>query len=135
MYLLQERSYGFELVFSGHLGIEEMRRWIDEVSAAVGGARRRFGIMLDLRHLMPPSLEIMRLFAAGMRMLEHGGLVRSAVIVLTSETREHYTRLSLESGAHRWERFFNTENNPAWYSQALTWIDYGVEQHGARPPG
>lgn len=53
MYKIETGSHGFTLTFGGTLYSEELRRWLKESERALANRDTPFGVIVDMRSLLP----------------------------------------------------------------------------------
>jgi hypothetical protein len=127
VYAIEKQPAGFRVVFSGHIDLGEMRRWVNDSQTALIGAPASFGLLIDMRTLLPLSPEVQRILSFGQHLYQRHGQRRSVVVVERAATRELYERLARESGVYQWERYISAETTPDWEMRGWSWIDFGLD--------
>jgi hypothetical protein len=126
MYKIEEKSFGFEVSFSGFLQGPEILEFRQEMETKVTGQREPFGVLVDLRESRTFPAEAQ----AGLMQIigycrEHG-MERNAVVVNSAITKIQAARLARETQIPH-VRFLDAADNPEWRRQAEEWLTKGKE--------
>jgi hypothetical protein len=126
MYKIEEKSFGFEVSFSGFLQGPEILEFRQEMETKVTGQREPFGVLVDLRESRTFPAEAQ----AGLMQIigycrEHG-MERNAVVVNSAITKIQAARLARETQIPH-VRFLDAADNPEWRRQAEDWLTQGKE--------
>jgi aryl carrier-like protein len=127
VYTIERQSLGFKLVFQGSMPAREMQEWLDDSIVVLREPPPSFGLLIDMRALLPLTLDSQRLMSLGHQLYQRRGLRRSAVVVQSSGTRLQFNRLAKESGAYQWERYISAEDTPDWETRGWAWIQGGFD--------
>lgn len=134
MYQIRRTEYGIHLTFSGHIQPEEMQQWLDESRQVLSDTRERFGVFVDMRHmiLLPPdSQPAMR---EGQQIYREAGMVRSVVILADEVLALQFRRLAKQSGIFDHERYIDASSVRNWEQVGLDWIIKGIEPYEEDDP-
>jgi hypothetical protein len=127
MYRIEKVPTGFLLTFGGLIGKDEMLQWLDESLGALQGAVPPFGVIIDMRTLVPLRPEVQATMVQGQKAYMDFGMQRSAVILANVVTTSQFKRLAKESGIYAFERYINAGAVPAWRQVAEAWVAKGVD--------
>jgi hypothetical protein len=127
MYKIEKRPSGFLLTFGGFITAEQMKEWVGESRAALQTAPPSFGVIVDMRTLVPLESDAQQQMVAGQKLYKDRGLKRSAVILNNAVTTMQFRRLAKESGISAWERYIDASANPDWPKAATAWVKDGVD--------
>jgi hypothetical protein len=125
MYKIAKEKFGYQLTFGDTISLEEMKRWREESRAALVGAPKTFGVMIDMRTLLPSGIraDAQAVMVAGQQLYRDAGMQRSCVILQSAIVTMQFKRLAKASGIHAFERYINAEATPDWRAKALGWIE------------
>jgi hypothetical protein len=129
MHNIAKQNYGYQLTFGGNIDLDEIKRWREESRAALVGAPKTFGVLIDMRSLGPGGLrpEAQPVMVDGQEMYRKAGMVRSCVILQSATVTMQFQRLAKESGIDSYERYINAAAHPDWQTKAIAWIENKVE--------
>ena len=102
MYKIEKPSYGFKLTFDGAVNADEMNQWVEESKKAIVGAKKDFGVLVDMRGLKPLGADAQAAMQEGQKLYKGAGMARSAVIVNSAITKMQFTRIAKETGIIEW---------------------------------
>jgi hypothetical protein len=102
-----------------------MNRWREETKAALVGAPKTFGVLIDMRTLRPGGIQpdAQAVMVEGQALYKKAGMVRSCVILESAAVTMQFERLGKESGIYAFERYINAATHPDWRAKALGWIE------------
>lgn len=126
MYKIEEKSFGFEVSFSGFLQGPDVLKFREEMERKVAGQREPFGVLVDLRESRTFPAEAQ---AGLMQIIGHcreHGMERNAVVVNSAITKIQAARLARETQIPH-VRFLDAATNPEWRRQAEDWLIKGSE--------
>ena len=127
MYKIEEGRHGFTLTFGGSLYSEELRRWLEESERTLAKRDGVFGVIVDLRSLLPLGPEARELILQGQDLYRKAGLVRSAVILKNSSTTGQFRQLAKDSLVYKNERYIDASKEKDCLRQALDWVTSQVD--------
>jgi hypothetical protein len=129
MHNIAKQNYGYQLTFGGNIDLDEIKRWREKSRAALVGAPKTFGVLIDMRSLGPGGLrpEAQPVMVDGQEMYRKAGMVRSCVILQSATVTMQFQRLAKESGIDSYERYINAAAHPDWQTKAIAWIENKVE--------
>ncbi len=129
MHHISRQKFGYELTFGGTIDLDEIKRWREESVAALLGAPKAFGVLIDMRGLGPGGLrpEAQPAMVEGQGLYRQAGMVRSCVILQSATVTMQFQRIARESGIDSYERYINAAAHPDWHAKAVSWIEDKVE--------
>jgi len=129
MHNISKQKYGYQLTFGGAIDLAEITRWREESRAALTGAPKSFGVLIDMRSLGPGGLrpDAQPVMVEGQDLYRKAGMVRSCVILQSATVTMQFQRIAKESGINSYERYINAAAHPDWQAKAVAWIEDKVE--------
>jgi len=127
VYKIELGRHGFTLTFGGTLYSEELRRWLEESKRALTKCNGPFGVIVDMRSLLPLGPEARALILQGQELYRKAGLVRSAVILKSASITRQFRQLAKDSLVYRNERYIDASECEDCLKQALDWVTSRVE--------
>jgi hypothetical protein len=127
VYKIELRSSGFLLTFGGAMDADEMRRWRDESRSALRSAPKKFGVLVDMRDLVPLSADAQAAMVDGQALYKQAGMERSAVILKSAALTLQFKRLAKESGIYSFERYLDASARKDWQDAAIDWVKNGKD--------
>jgi hypothetical protein len=127
VYKIETSKHGFTLTFGGTLYSEELRRWLEESKQVLAKRNESFGVIVDMRSLLPLGPEARALILQGQELYRKAGLVRSAVILQSSSTTEQFRQLAKDSLIYKNERYIDASKDEDFLKQALDWVTSRIE--------
>jgi hypothetical protein len=137
VYKIEEGRHGFTLTFGGTMYSEELSRWLDESKQALARRKGSFGVIVDMRQLLPLGPEARAIILQGQGLFRDAGLVRSAVILKSAATTMQFRQLAKDSGVYRNERYIDASKDVDCLKHALDWVYSQVDPEqgqGRRDP-
>lgn len=134
MYQIRRTDYGLYLTLSGHIQTEEMRQWLEDLTAHLSKMSGKFGVFVDMRHmiLLPPdSQPAMRL---GQDLARKAGMIRSVIILADEVIALQFRRIAKQSGIFSGERYIDALSVPNWEQVGLDWLIRGIEPYKEDDP-
>jgi hypothetical protein len=123
-----KQVHGFTLTFSGTIYAEELHRWLRDSERALAVRKgRSFGVIVDMRYLLPLGPEARAVILDGQRLFKDSGLQRSAVILKTTAITNQFRQLAKDSGVYRFERYIDASEDPEWLEHALAWLQSQID--------
>lgn len=109
MYKIAKKDFGFELTFGDFIDVAEMNRWREEAKAALVGAPKSFGVLIDMRTLKPGGIkpDAQAIMVDGQGLFKKAGMERSCVILQSATVTMQFERIARESGIFAFERYIN----------------------------
>jgi hypothetical protein len=129
MYKIAKEKFGFQLTFGGSITLDEMKRWREEAKAALVGAPKSFGVLIDMRTLRPGGIQpdAQAVMVEGQGLFKTAGMERSCVVLESAAVTMQFERLARESGIYSFERYINAAAQPDWNKKALAWIESKID--------
>jgi hypothetical protein len=129
MYRIAKKDFGFELTFGDNVDVAEMNRWREEAKAALAGAPKSFGVLIDMRTLKPGGIQpdAQKVMVEGQGLFKKAGMERSCVILQSATITMQFERIARESGIFAFERYVNAAQKPDWETKAIGWIRNKVD--------
>lgn len=127
MYEISEKQGYVRINFSGRIGLEEMKEWLNEMRSAMSQPDPSGLIMIDLREMSVLPKEALAILETAQRAGNKSGLKRSAVIVKSAIIQMQFERIAKLTGIYTKERYISAETNPRWEKAAEAWILHGTE--------
>ena len=127
MYKIEERQFGYKLIFGDVIELDEMKRWVDDSKKALSGHSGKFGVLVDMRTLKPLKPEVQAAMVEGQKEFKAKGMDRSAVALANSVIALQFKRLAQESGIYQWERYVDGSKEANWERVAESWISDGID--------
>jgi hypothetical protein len=128
MYKIEIALHGFTLTFSGTIYAEELHRWLRDSERALAARKgRSFGVIVDMRYLLPLGPEARAVILNGQRLFKDSGLQRSVVVLRSLAITTQFRQLAKDSGVYRFERYINADEDPDWLEHALAWLESQVD--------
>jgi len=127
MYKIEKKDYGYNLVFSGTIDLNEMKEWVKESEKALVSAPSSFGVIVDMRDLKPLGSDVKAEMEKGQKLYKDKGMQRSAVILSSAILTVQFKNIAQKSGIYQWERYLNASKDPNWEKKAIDWIKNGVD--------
>jgi hypothetical protein len=127
MYMIEKKPFGFKLVFSDTIQVDEMKKWVDDSKKALAGHSGKFGVLVDMRDLKPLKPEVQAVMVDGQKEYKAKGMERSAVALANSVIALQFRRLAQESGIYQWERYIDGSKEQNWEKVAEAWIMYAKD--------
>ena len=127
MFKIEKKPFGFKLIFSDSIPVEEMKQWVDDSKKALTGHSGKFGVLVDMRSLKPLKPEVQAVMVEGQKEYKGKGMERSAVALANSVIALQFKRLAQESGIYQWERYVDGSKEEQWEKVAEAWIVNGKD--------
>jgi hypothetical protein len=127
VYKIETKKHGFTLTFGGTLYSEELRRWLQESEQALAAHKGQFGVIVDMRTLLPLGPEARALVLQGQELYRKAGLVRSSVILKGSSLTAQFRQLAKESLVYKHERYIDASKNEDCLKQAIDWVTSQID--------
>jgi hypothetical protein len=132
MYKIEQGRDGFTLTFGGTLYSEELRRWLEQSEHALAKRNGKFGVIVDMRNLLPLGPEARAIILQGQCLYRKAGLVRSAVILSSSVTTMQFRQLAKDSLVYKNERYIDASKIDAskdadCLKQARDWVTSQID--------
>lgn len=129
MYKIEKRPFGFQLTFGGEIDLAEIQKWREEARAALIGAPRAFGVLIDMRTLRPGGLhpDAQPVMTEGQGLFKKAGMQRSCVVLESATVTMQFERIAKQSGICEFERYINAAATPDWEARAVRWIEKKID--------
>jgi hypothetical protein len=130
VYKIEQANHGFTLTFGGELYSEELSRWLQESERVLARHAGGFGVIVDMRTLMPLGPEARAIILRGQILYRKAGLVRSAVILNGTATTSQFRQLAKDSLVYRNERYIDATKDIDCLKHALDWVKSEIDPEG-----
>lgn len=128
MYIIEKGQHGFTLTFRESIYAEELNRWLAASERALAERQGRpFGVIVDMRYLLPLGPEARAIILQGQHLFRKSGLQRSVVVLTSSAITNQFRQLAQESGVCRSERYINAGHDPDWMEHPLAWLQSQID--------
>ena len=128
MYHIEKRPSGYILTFSGDIGEAEMRRWKDDSERTLAAETApSFGVIIDMRSLLPLKREVQAIMVEGQRLYRNKGMERSAVILSSADICRQFRNLAVQSGIFATERYIDASHEANPIDRAVNWVKSGID--------
>jgi hypothetical protein len=127
VYKIEEATHGFTLTFAGTMYSEELNRWFAESERALARRKTRFGVIVDMRELLPLGPEAREIILQGQCLFRKAGLVRSAVILKSTSVATQFRQLAKDSLVYKNERYIDASQDTDCLKHALDWVKSEVD--------
>jgi hypothetical protein len=118
--------YGYRCEVISPLTAAEARTWFDDIKR-IAQAKRTYCQLIDLRRTGTHPSDTSAVIQEIMRWNMANGLQRSAVVFSGAVLKLQMSRMTRETAAHSYERFFDPSADPDWERKALAWLERGVD--------
>jgi hypothetical protein len=98
VYKIDKTDLGFNLTFAGDMKNDESEKWYTESEQALIGQQSPFGVITDMRTLVPLPVEAQEVMVRGQSMYRSRGMERSCVILDDAISTIQFMRLARKSG-------------------------------------
>lgn len=120
-------SFGYRLTLGGKVTLPEATQLKTELADLLAIIRKPYGVIADVRTVIPFSPEVKTLIRECEQMSKEAGLQRRAVIFQSPVVAGQATQLSFQSKTDDIERRIDASLTDNWEELALAWIVDGVE--------
>jgi hypothetical protein len=122
MYRIEKRDWGFHLTFSGVISDTEMAQWLEDSRRKLVGASAPFGVLVDMRSLVPLSRDAQVYMLEGQKYFRESGMERSVVVLSSPVIAAQFRRIGGETGIGRWERYIDSTAVENWEEVGMKWL-------------
>lgn len=122
MYKIEKTSYGVKIFFGDVIVKSEMMNWLSESQKIVKTLSNKFGILVDMRELLPLAADTQTVLQEGQKLYKEKGMERSVVILNSPILTMQFKRLAKETGIYAFERYIDSSKNSNWEAMAKEWI-------------
>lgn len=126
MHKIEKVPYGFKLTFGGQIDKSEMEKWVGESQAALKGAAASFGVLIDMRTLVPLWPEVREIMQKGQALYKKAGMQRSCVVLESPILTFQFKEIAKQSGIYSFERYVSA-STPGWENAAVSWIKHAAD--------
>jgi len=103
---------------------------VDESKKALTDAPASFGVLVDMRGLLPLEPETKAVMEEGQKLYKMKGMSRSAVGVDSATLVLQFKRIAKETGIYEWERYFDASEDAGWEKAGVDWIEREIDPEG-----
>jgi hypothetical protein len=128
MYKIEKRPSGYVLTFSGVINPDEMLRWMNDSKNALSTeTSESFGVIINMKDLMPLSIESSEIMKKGQKLYKDKGMKRSAVILNSTRVCDQFKNIAIQSGIYSTERYIDASSvsNPSQI--AVAWVKDAID--------
>ena len=122
MYKIEKKEYGYKLTFADGINEIEMQKWVDESAELLKSAPPSFGVLVDMRTLIPLSHEAQKIMGTGQKLYKVAGMQRSSVILTGPMIKMQFIKIARSTGIYDWERYFDASATHNWETAGEKWI-------------
>ncbi len=122
MHKIEKMPWGFSLTFGQLVNKHEMEAWLEESKVALKAAKPGFGVLVDMRTLMPLAADAQLVMQEGQKLFKAKGMERSVVILASALVTLQFKRIAQESGIYAWERYLDSSSVPNWQDKGIAWV-------------
>lgn len=122
MYKIEQRPWGYYLIFGGSMDATEMRKWVDESEALLKNAPATFGVFVDMRTLKILVPEAQEAMQDGQKAYKRAGMVRSVVILQSALVTLQFKNIAKKTGIYEWERYIDASSVSDWERVGIAWV-------------
>jgi hypothetical protein len=115
MYKIDRNEVGYILTFSGSINGEEMVQWYDNSKRFLSEEiKSTFGVIINMEDLKLLTSETRTIMINGQKLYKDKGMVRSSVILNSTEITIQFKNLAMVSGIFSNERYIDSSqiDNP-----------------------
>ena len=94
MFSIEPRSYGYKIVMSGQLSLEEMQSWLTELRTALDFAPKEPSILVDARELEILDAALLVPLEEGFGLLRAKGALRADVVTNDPQVASQFEAVS-----------------------------------------
>ena len=134
MYRIEERDWGYHLVFGGDTTPTEMAQWLRESEKILQSREEDFFVFVDMRTLIPLDRKAQECIQEGQKLYRRSGMVRSAVILSSPVIAAQFRRIGGETGIGQWERYIDASTEPDWEEVGMNWLLHAIEPDEVKWP-
>ena len=127
MYKIEKTDYGYKLTFDDFVVADEMKAWREESAELLSGAPGQFGVLVDMRTLIPLSVAAQEQMQEGQKLYRSKGMLRSVVILDSVVTTMQFQRIGRETGIGDFERYIDASSVANWEQVGVEWITKGID--------
>ena len=128
MYKIEKRPSGYILTFGGVINATEMQNWYNDSQNALSTeTTSSFGVIIDMRDLMPISQETQTIMVSGQGLYKQKGMKRSAVILASAAISMQFKKIAQESGIYATERYIDASYFANPIDVAIKWVKDAID--------
>jgi len=118
--------YGYRCEVISPLTAAEARGWFDDIKR-IATKRRTYCQLIDLRKTGTHPSDTSAVIQEIMKWNMANGLQRSAIVLSGAVMKMQIARMTRETAAASYERFFDPSSDPNWERKAMAWLERGVD--------
>jgi len=127
MIRIEQKPYGYKLIYSGLISIEGIQKWLKESEELFENAPESFGVLVDMQKMEILPVNCQSAMLEGQKLYKKMGMLRSVVIVKDKLTAMQFRLMAQKTGIYENERYINAADNQNWEKDGLNWILNSVE--------
>lgn len=122
MYKIEKKDFGYYLTFEGSILRHEMESWYADAVRTLEIPQKSFGVLADLRKMKVLPKESQSKLEEGQKYFKRRGMIRSVVILKDTLTTVQFTRIAINSGIYKYERYIDASVHDEWEAIAIKWL-------------
>lgn len=126
MYRIRKTSFGFRLTLDGAITVAELTQLKTELPAIFASLKKPFGVIDDIRNVVPFGPEVKTLLEELEIMSREAGLERRAVVYKGPVMKGQASQISFLSKTDDLEMRIDASKVADWNDIALAWVVDGV---------
>jgi hypothetical protein len=127
MYRIEETSYGYRVMFEGHLQREDAGALLTEVRNVIHPRGAAFSVLVDLRGSRPFAAETQDILRAAIVHFKEAGMERNVCVLDSAIAALQARRLTREAGVAEGSRTIDVSSRPDWERAALDWLVRAID--------
>lgn len=122
-----KKDYGFHLLYSGVITVEEMTDWAEGIKSAVDEVEGGFYVFVDMRATEILPADCKDLVEELQTYCKDNGMIRSVVILNDDITAMQFRIIAKKTGISQWERYIFSFDNPDWEQMGMDWLLHAID--------
>lgn len=127
MYRIEETSYGYLVMFEGHLLRDDAGALLTEVKTVIRPRGSAFSVLVDLRSSRPFPAETQDILRAAIVHFKEAGMERNVCVLDSAIAALQAKRLAREAGVAEGTRTIDVSSRPDWERAALDWLVRAID--------
>ncbi len=128
MYKIERKESGYFLKFAGSIDPKEMQNWYEDSLKHLNAEKSNsFGVIINMKDLMPLSIEASSIMKKGQALYKTNGMKRSAVILNSEKLCSQFKMIAVQSGIFTTEKYINAQQSPDYVEKAIAWVKDGID--------
>jgi len=131
VYKISKESYGYHVIFQGHLSMEDIQAWEKESTELLAQRSGGFCVYMDMIECesLPEDAELV--MARVLELYFSSGIKRAAVVTdrLEMNLQPKIKNACIESGVYEVCRYIDIKTTPDWKQKAKNWLQKGIDPY------